>query len=273
METTSGAIDSHRPWIRDERDDPGQMNWAQTLFNPFGKTSKLHFSRAWTLMFMGRILLYVVPSFAVGVATMAGANMEGANKPVNLLLITVPALLVPFAVYTIATEFTSFVAHTRRLSEARRPAWLAIIVLVPMMLGLLAYNAGTVGGAAAYKQMNAPAPAGKTEEKKEGEGSETDETKSEDDTEEEKSDEAKAEEPKQQRARQQQQRRGPPGPPQSERQMAVSSGMSFGMMVWAPLSLIAMLWTLLYVARLPNGGAGRFRSGSDLTPEEIEAEA
>lgn len=269
METTSGAIDSHRPWIRDERDDPGKMNWAQTLFNPFGKTSKLHFSRAWTLMFMGRILLYIVPSFAVGIATMAGANMEAANKPVNLLLITVPALLVPFAVYTIATEFTSFVAHTRRLSEARRPAWLAIIVLVPMMLGLLAYNAGTVGGAAAYKQMNAPAPTAKTEEKKEGEDSESDETKSED----EKSEDAKAEEPKKQQQGRPQQRRGPPGPPQSERQMAVAAGTGLGLMVWAPLSLIAMLWTLLYVARLPNGGAGRFRTGSDMTPEEIEAEA
>lgn len=266
METTSGAIDSHRPWIRDERDDPGQMNWAQTLFNPFGKTSKLHFSRAWTLMFMGRILLYIVPSFAVGIATMAGANMEGANKPVNLVLITVPTLLVPFAVYTIVTEFTSFVAHTRRLSEARRPAWLAVIVLVPMMLGLLAYNVGTQGGAMQYKQMTAPPPpAEKTEEKKEGEGAESGEAKSED----KKAEEAKKQ--PQQRGRQQQ-RRGPPGPPPSERQMAVAAGTGLGLMVWAPLSLGAMLWTLLYVARLPNGGAGRFRTGSDLTPEEIEAE-
>ncbi|MFN7165155.1 MAG: hypothetical protein ACK4P2_10100 [Hyphomonas sp.] len=245
MNMTPGEIDSHRPWIRDHRDDPAAMNWAETMLNPFGETSKLHFSRAWTLMFFGRLLLYIVPSFAAFILGIAGVKTDGLNAPVNIILFTVPALLVPFAVYTILTEFTSFVAHTRRLADAQRPSWLAVIVLVPMILGLAAYTAGTSMGAAQHRAMNAP-PAEKTAEAKEGE-------------------EAPAK-------KQQPQRRGPPGPPQSERQMAVAQGMGMGLPIWALGSFGVMLWTLLYVARLPNDGQGRIRTGSDLTPEEIVEE-
>lgn len=243
----AGTVDPHRPWIRDERDNPHAMNWAQTLFNPMGETSKLHFSRAWTAMFMGRVLLYMVPSFTAGVLGIAGANLKAFNAPVNLLILTVPALLVPFAVFTIVTEFTSFVAHHRRLADARRPTWLAIIVLVPMILGLVCYNLGAAGTASQIAAAKAPKPA--------AEASATGDAPKAD---------AKAEKPKQQ------QRRGPPGPPQSERQQAVSAGMGFGLMVWAPLSFGVMLWTLLYVARLPNGGVGTIRTGSDLAEGEAE---
>ncbi|MFN4226304.1 MAG: hypothetical protein ACK4HR_08290 [Hyphomonas sp.] len=247
MQTTSGTIDPHRPWITDVRDDPGQMNWVQTLFNPLGTTGKLHFTRAWTLFFMGRLLLYIVPSFAAGILTIAGVKMEAVNTPVSLLLITVPALLVPFAVYTIVTEFTSFVAHTRRLADARRPTWLAVIVLVPMILGLMAYTAGTGMGAAQHRKMTAPPAAEKTE----AEAAKAD---------------AKDGQKRQQR-QQRPQRRGPPGPPPSERQMAVQTGMAMGLPIWALGSLGVMLWTLLYVARLPNGGEGRIRAGRDPTTE------
>ena len=37
---TMTPIDAHRPWIRDERDDPARMDWFQTLFNPMGMTGK-----------------------------------------------------------------------------------------------------------------------------------------------------------------------------------------------------------------------------------------
>ena len=248
METNSGQIDHHRPWIRDERDDPGAMNWAQTMLNPFGETSKLHFSRAWTFMFMGRVLLYIVPSFAAAILGIAGVKLDAFNAPVNLALFTVPAMLAPLAVFIIVTEFTSFAAHFRRLADARRPAWLAIILLVPMILGLLGYAAGTQGGAAQHRAMNAPPVAKEVEEKAEGDAS--------------------AEKPQQQP-----QRRGPPGPLQSERQAAIAAGMGLGLMIWAPLSFGVMLWSLLYVARLPNGGQGRLRTGSDLTEDEIAAGA
>ena len=247
MDTHPGAIDPHRPWIRDQRDDPGAMNWAQTLLNPFGETSKLHFSRAWTFMFMGRLMLYLVPSLTAGVIGIAGVKTEFLNTPVDLLLFTVPALLLPFAIFTIVTEFTSFVAHTRRLANAQRATWLAVIVLIPMILGLAAYAAGTSMGAAQHRAMNAP-PAEKVEGAKEGE----------------------AAKPAGER-RQQRQRRGPPGPPQSERQAAIATGLGMAMPIWWLASSIVMAWTLVWVARLPNGGQGRVRTGSDLTPDEVEA--
>ena len=252
METTSGEIDSHRPWIRDERDDPGAMNWFSTLFNPFGETTKLHFSRAWTFMFMGRVLLYLIPSFTAAILGIAGVKTEFLNTPVNIALFTVPALLVPFVVFTFVTDLTSFSAHSRRLAEAGRPTWLAVIVLVPMILGMAAYYAGTGIGAAQHAEMMKP-PAAKTETvAREGEAAA-------------KKGEAKAK-PKSQ------ERRGPPGPkgpPPSERQMAVSTGMGMGLPIWGLASFGVMLWTLMYVARLPNGGAGRLRTGSHLTPDEI----
>ncbi|MBA4339838.1 hypothetical protein [Hyphomonas sp.] len=245
MNTTPGEIDSHRPWIRDYRDDPGAMNWAETLLNPFGETSKLHFSRAWTVMFLGRMMLYIVPSFLTGILGIAGVKTGFLNSPTNLFLFTVPALLVPFAVFAIITEFTSFVAHTRRLANAQRPAWLAVIVLVPMILGLAAYAAGTSMGAAQHRAANAPPVA--VAETKEGE--------------------AAAE--KKPEAKPQRGRGGPPGPPQSERQAAVATGLGMALPIWWLASIGVMVWTLVWVARLPNDGQGRIRTGSHLTPEEI----
>jgi uncharacterized membrane protein YhaH (DUF805 family) len=196
-------------------------------------------------MFMGRMLLYIVPSFGAFILGIAGVKTEFLNSPANLLLFTVPALLVPFAVFTIVTEFTSFVAHTRRLADAQRPAWLAVIVLVPMILGLAAYAAGTSMGAAQHRAANAPPAA--VAETKEGE--------------------AAAE--KKPEARPQQGRGGPPGPPQSERQAAVATGLGMALPIWWLASIGVMVWTLVWVARLPNDGQGRIRTGSHLTPEEI----
>ncbi|MBA3067305.1 MAG: hypothetical protein FP825_02350 [Hyphomonas sp.] len=252
MQAAPGEIDSHRPWIRDYRDDPGAMNWLATLFNPMGESTKLHFSRAWTFMFMGRVLLYIVPSFTAAVLGIAGVKTGFLNTPVNIALFTVPALLVPFAVFTFITDLTSFSAHSRRLAEAGRPTWLAVIVLVPMILGMAAYYAGTGMGAAQHRDMMKP-PAAKTETPaKDGEAAAKD-------------GEAEAK-PKGEA------RRGPPGrqgPPPSEREMAVSTGMGMALPIWALASFGVMLWTLTYVARLPNGGQGRLRTGSHLTPDEI----
>lgn len=245
MDTTTDEIDHRRPWIRDERDDPGAMNWADTLLNPMGVSSRLHFTRAWTFSFMGRFLLYIIPSFAAGILAIAGMDTGFLNAPVGLLILTVPALLVPFAVFTLFTEYTSFVAHTRRLADAQRPSWLAVIVLVPMILGLGAYVIGTGMGAAQHRALNAP-PAEKVESETEGEaGGEAGASASG----------AAAGDG----ANKQPARRGPPGPPQSERQMAMATGTAMGLAVWWLGSVCVMVWSLVWVARLPNGGPGRLR--------------
>lgn len=258
MDYTAGAIDPARPWIRDARDAPAEMNWRNTLFNPFGKTYKLHFTRAWTFMFMGRLLLYIVPSFIAMIAGIAGVNTEGMNTPVSLVLFSVPALLLPFAVFTLVTDYTSFVVHVRRLTEAGRSAFMAVIVLVPLLLGLIAYALGTQGGAAQYRQMHAPANTEAVEAKAEKDGEEEGaETASKD---------------KQPAAS-----GGGPRNPQmakmmqmSERELAMQAGMGMAFPIWWLASFGAMLWSLMYVARLPNGGQGQFRTGSHMTPEEIE---
>lgn len=265
MEYTAGAADPHRPWIRDERDVPSNMNWWQTLFNPFGKTYKLHFTRAWTFMFMGRLLLYVVPSFIAMIAGVAGVSTEGMNAPVSLVLFSVPALLVPFAIFTLVTDYTSFVVHVRRLTEAGRSAFMAVIVLIPLLLGLICYALGTQAGAAQYRQMHSPANTEMAEAS----------TKKENEAEAEGEDaQGKDAQPKQ--GQPPAKAGGGAQSPQmaqmmgmSERELAMQAGMGMAFPIWWLASIGAMLWSLMYVARLPNGGQGKFRTGSHMTPDEI----
>lgn len=254
MDYTADSIDPHRPWIRDERDDPRAMNWIQTFFNPMGKTYKLHFSRAWTAMFFGRLMLYIVPALIVGLLGAAGVKAEGLTSPVSLLLFSVPAFLVPFAVFTLVTEYTSFVVHIRRLTEAGRSAFMAVIVLIPLLLGLIFYALGAQGGAATYRQMHEPANTEALETRAGAGGAE--------EAEEDASGKGDAKAAK-----------GPPNDPRlaamSQRELAMTMGMGMAFPVWWLASFGAMLWSLLYVARLPNGGQGMLRTGSHMTPEEI----
>ena len=251
------AIDPHRPWIKDARDNPHDMDWGQTLFNPLGNSSKLHFSRAWTFMFLGRILLFIVPVFAVFLASLAGADLSGAWKPVKALILPIPALLVPFFLFTILTEFTSWVAHARRFNEAHRSPLLAMIVLIPLILGLVCFYLGAQGGIKQYEAMHAPKPAitatadAGADAAPAAEGGE-----------------AKPADAKAGQSQRPQQQRRRPGPPPSERDMAAGAGLGFAMPVWAFASFLVMFWTLLYVARMPNGGVGRFRTGSDIAQGE-----
>ncbi|KCZ61635.1 MULTISPECIES: hypothetical protein [Hyphomonas] len=249
---TTTPIDPHRPWIRDERDDPSRMNWVQTLFNPFGMTGKLHFSRAWTFMFMGRLLLFIVPVFGVSIATMAGADLSSAWQPIKSIGVPLPALLVPFFFFTIVTEFTSWVAHVRRFAEANRSTLKAAIVLIPLTLGLIGFALGVMGGVSQYEAQqgqSAQAPVETvTDETADGAAADAAPT------------EAAEQAPAQNRGRR--------GPPPTPAEMALGAGMGLAMPLWALSSFFVMLWTLLHVARLPNGGVGGFRTGSDLTQEE-----
>ena len=149
MDYSAGTVDTNRPWIRDERDVPGNMNWCQTLFNPFGKTYKLHFTRAWTFMFMGRLMLYVFPSFVAFLPGVAGVGTDGMNTPVSLVLFSVPALLVPFAVLSFVplpliepryylVAFSVFLAFRPGVSMASTAVTLAYYVPVSayLLLGI-----------------------------------------------------------------------------------------------------------------------------------------
>lgn len=279
MQSAPDVIDPHRPWIRDQRDDPAEMNWTQTLFNPMGMSSKLHFSRAWTFMFLGRVLLFIGPVFAAFLAGLAGADTSGLWKPVSFLVLPIPELLVPFFIFTIVTELTSWVAHVRRFAEANRSTLLAMIVLIPLFLGLAGFALGAMGGSKQFAAMQAeskPAVAEKTIVLDDGsattvvenaDGTETASTNTASAAKEE----VKAEDkPDAKKAKKQQGGggHGPPGPPPTERQMAIGAGMSLALIPWSIASLIVMFWTLLYVARMPNGGVGPFKTGSDVAQGE-----
>ena len=255
MPDSPALIDPHRPWILDRRDDPSTMNWIQTLFNPMGQSSKLHFSRAWTFMFMGRLLLYLVPTFVVAILGIAGLETARFSKPVSFGPVPVPAMLVPFVLFALLTEYTSFVAHVRRLAEAGRSTLLAGIVLLPLILGMLAFAGGTVMGNAqheaevariALEKEIAADPVRAAAAKAEAE--------------------AKAKENPQ--AQKQAQQSGPPKVPTTAREAAISMGMRMAVPIWLLASFGAMLWTLLYVARIPNGGVGEFSTGSHIPENE-----
>ncbi|MDX1294546.1 MAG: hypothetical protein R3265_17140 [Hyphomonas sp.] len=243
---TTTPIDPHRPWIRDERDDPARMDWFQTLFNPMGMTGKLHFSRAWTFMFMGRFLLFIVPLFVAFIAGLAGADMSAAWKPVKAIGLPLPAVLVPFFFFTIVTEFTSWVAHVRRLAEVNRSTLKAAIVLIPLFLGMLGFVGGVVAGSAQFEAMQAKAAQAETAAAgdEEAAGAAAGEAEA-------------APGP-----------RRPQGPPPTQMQMAMGAGMGLAIPLWAISSFFVMLWTLLNVARMPNGGVGRFHTGSHLSQDE-----
>ncbi|MCA8899362.1 MAG: DUF805 domain-containing protein [Hyphomonas sp.] len=260
------AIDPHRPWIRDQRDDPHAMNWLQVMFNPFGASPKLHFSRAWTLMFLGRVLLFIVPIFAVFVVSLAGANLSGAWKPVKFLILPIPALLVPFFIFTVATELTSWVAHARRFHEANKSGLRAIVVLIPLFLGIAGFSGGVVMGMGKYQAMNAKqataaAPAAETP---------VSDTAAAPAAEASGDEAATAADAEKKPARKGGGQHGKNGPPPSERQTAIGTGTGFAIGLWAISSFFVMLWSLFYVARMPNGGVGRFKTGSDVAQGEEE---
>lgn len=255
---TNEIIDPARPWIRDPRDDLRQMKWIETMFNPMGETGKSHFTRAWTFMFMGRLLMYFVPMFAVSVLSLAGLKAGVLTKPVALGVISFPAMLLPFLAFGLLTEFTSFVAHMRRLAEAKRPVWLAIIVLVPLVLAMAGFLGGTMVGKQNFQMRQDYVAAKET-------------LKADPDNVEAKATVATGRKQGMERMIRMERRRKIDPP--TELEMAAGTGQQIAGMAWAIASLPVMLWTLFFVARLPNGGRGRLYSGSEEIPGDLEAGA
>lgn len=252
------VIDPARPWIRDPRDDVRELKWAETLFNPMGETGKLHFTRAWTFMFMGRLLMYFVPVLAVAILSLAGLDAGGLTNSIKLGVVSFPAMLLPFVAFALLTEFTSFVAHMRRFAEAKRPVWLAVIILIPLVLAMTGFLGGTLMGKQGY-QMRQDYVAAKEVLKTDAENKEAKLTV------------AQGKQRGMER-RISMERRRKMDPP-TELEMAAGMGQQIAALVWALASLPVMLWTLFFVARLPNGGRGKLYSGSEVNPDSLEGDA
>ncbi|MEL6245857.1 MAG: hypothetical protein AAFQ85_10960 [Pseudomonadota bacterium] len=219
------------------------LNWVQTFFNPFGDTPRVQFTRAWTILFFVR-LTYLLAIPLAGLILMIGGVEDATVAP-------------PwgFHVLVLVTVILSFVAHLRRLANAQRnPLW-AMIVLLPLIAGGAGFAAGLSQGgqeyrtkADAYFEREARRGQPATEEEQPVTAVEPD---AEEETEEGEGNQG---------------RRGggdgedPFNPREtSQRDYALEQGLGLAMAAWAPLSFFVMIWTLMWVGRLPSGG-GTIRS-------------
>lgn len=139
-DSASSALDPQRPWIEDERELPSQMQWMRAMFDPTGASPKLHFTRVWTLCFFLQLTVVVVPVFVGFVLGLTGGDASA---------------LTSFGVYAspiifISTTIISFIVHSRRLNDAEKSAAWAIIVLVPLVIGLFLCAAGVMKKSAEY---------------------------------------------------------------------------------------------------------------------------
>lgn len=139
-DTVTNAIDPKRPWLTDERELPGHMNWFQTLFNPTGKSPRLHFTRAWTVLFFLQLSIIVLPFTVALVLNMAG----GDGKPVGTFGVYATPIVF------IVTTLMSYVIHSRRLNDADKTPLLAILPLLPLVIALVLFLGAAQQQSAAY---------------------------------------------------------------------------------------------------------------------------
>ena len=137
------ALDPDRPWIVNEEELPARMSWLDTLFNPAGKSPKLHFTRAWTALFFTGLFAWMGVGFIISVLGIAGADTSGLSVFHGYLIAGVLAL----------TSICSYVAHTRRLNHAGKISLRAIIVLIPLILATVVFLGGMTGKAVEYNDL------------------------------------------------------------------------------------------------------------------------
>lgn len=224
MTDTTPPIDEHRPWITDPADAPARMNWFKTLLNPFGQTSRLHFTRALTLLFF-----FTAP--------FAGMLLTGSFTP-GIIGVGVLSLL-------------SFVAHVRRLASAQRsPLW-AGLVLLPLAACLIVFSAVASANVSEANRISAEILADRADPEAARERQEAERQARA---------EAENEEDGPARGR-------PDGPKPGFAEDGSFSPVKFLLdkagqpagLAWAVVGFFVFLWTMFWVARLPNGG-GSIRS-------------
>ncbi|MCI4643881.1 MAG: hypothetical protein MRY64_03765 [Hyphomonadaceae bacterium] len=280
---TSQEIDPKRPWIVDPEDAPAGMNWMQTLTNPFGETSRVHFTRAWTGLFFTRFIYAIGTAILIAIFGAAGAENPNAFVPPQ----------GTWHLLVLVTALASLVMHIRRLTNARRsPLW-AILVILPVTLGAVGFFLGMGQAAKQYdtavkveemrrdgmRDMQIARELGllkapDASEESADAGTDEGETEGQDG-------EAPAEEAGQTESGEGHGNghHGHVNPrdflPQiditeiSQREHALKGGLGAAQMFWGAPAFFVMLWTLLWVGRLPNGG-GTIRERLASEPTEYE---
>ncbi len=251
-------IDPERPWINEQDGDPSTMNWLDTFLNPAGESPKLHFTRAWTILFFAGLLAWPGFGLASFIAGAAGMDTSGLSAFHGYLI----------AVVVGVSSILSFVIHSRRLNHAGKTSLWAIIILIPLILGSLAFMGGVSGKAAAYQDLYekraeylADPAAWREQRLQERRDAQAAAQKAREEAE---AARAAGEEPSGEGGQRGGQRGGPPsgfggGPnpenplPSKESFIVRPNLQSFyGLIVL--LSLPIMIWSLTWVARTPNYG-------------------
>lgn len=137
------ALDPDRPWIEREEDLPANMNWLDTFFNPTGESSKLHFTRAWTVLFFTGVLTWAGLGLVIFLIGVVGGDTTSFSVFHSYLIAIVIGVSAIF----------SFVIHSRRLNHAKKSSLRAIIILVPLVLGSVAFLGGVNQKAAQYQEL------------------------------------------------------------------------------------------------------------------------
>lgn len=136
-------VNPERPWITAEDGIPAQMNWLDTFLNPTGDSPKLHFTRAWTILFFAGVFAWPgfgLVNFIAGAAGMDNSSLSAFHGYLIAVVIGVSSIL-------------SFIIHSRRLNHAGKTSLWAIIILIPLALGALAFLGGISGKAAQYQTL------------------------------------------------------------------------------------------------------------------------
>ncbi len=243
-------LDPSRPWITDPDDLPARMKWGAALLSPFGRLSKVHFTRAWTVLFFARIFVIVIPAFIGWVIGAAGGDVTGLK---GLARIAVPVVLL-------VTVFFSYNLHIKRLADAGKSTLLAMLVFVPLIFAGTAFTFSALGASTQYEaaaakrlyEIEHPEKA-----RAEREAAMAAARAAEAEAEKGEGDEAGSGERRnrgERRGRGQSSGMDPDGEPLSKASIVLKAAQPAGQITLILLDFPLMLWTLLWVARLPKAG-------------------
>ncbi len=257
-QTPHAVLDPDRPWITNEEELLSRMSWLDTLFNPTGKSPKLHFTRAWTALFFFGLFTWVGVGFIISILGIAGADTAGLSVFHGYLIAVVLAI----------TSLCSYVIHTRRLNHAGKISLRAIIVILPLVLATLAFVGGMAGKAAEYDKLYEERaefledPAAWREARLEGQRAQ--QAEAEKARQEAEAAKERGEEADENNGQQGGQGRGGQGgwnqgpsaenPLPSKESFIVRPNLSSFNSIIVGLNTLIMIWSLLWVARVPNFG-------------------
>lgn len=210
-------LDPKHPWIEDPRDVPASLAWLPTLFWPFGETSRVHFTRAWTVLFFARVFALVLPLLFIGIMAASGAEAPSPGIAFGI-----------FGVMVALTLICSFVLHLRRLADARRsPLWGGLVWL-PVLLAFAVFIAvGSQANARFDAKANGSASAESPEASAESAG---------------------------QAPTAERRGRGGNDEPKTRQDAITQAAGGPAVIVWLVTLIGVTIWSLLWVGRLPTGG-------------------